>query len=362
MLVVITISLLALILTFLESKGLKGGMKMGFALVTLLGCIHYNYGNDYVAYHNLYVRITSTPFDGDAIINGEIFHDVGWVILNYAFKYLGGFFSMVAILNILQNVIIYKFISRTVEARWRVFAVFIYLFSTNFYLLNFSMMRQGLVVALFIFTWQFIKEKRWIISLIILLVATFIHLSAIVLLPFAFWGYLPKSKTKLISLLYVLIMFILALNASTVSVILDRVLTYDNFQVYANRYSDNNDVGKMGIGFIINMLPFIISMFVLSKPRMLADIDRRLILLYACSFLVLPFSSTISTVGRIGIYFSAIGIAALPKLYSNIKSYYLRFSVTTLFIIITLYDYYLFFSNEVYHQAYSEFHTIFEII
>lgn len=362
MLVVFAVSLLALFLTYLESRGLKGGMKVGFALVTILGCIHYNYGNDYMSYYNLYEKVASTPFNINAVINGDIFHDVGWVILNYAFKYLGGFFSLVAILNILQNIIIYKFISRNVESNWRIFAVFIYLFSTNFYLLNFSMMRQGLVVALFIFVLHFIKDKRWVISSIILLGCTFVHTSAIILLPFAFWGYLPMKNVKVIVSFYTLIILALALNATTVSVILEQVLAQDNLQVYATRYSDNNDVGSRGIGFIINILPLVISIIYLIRQHSFRDADGLLILLYMCSFLVIPFSNQISTVGRLGIYFGAIGIAALPKLYSRIKPYYLRFSLTSLFVLITLYDYYLFFSSETFGRAYSDFHTIFELL
>ena len=73
---------------------------------------------------------------------------------------------MVAVLNVIQNVIYYKFIKANVERTWWPIAVFIYLFSTSFYLLNFSMMRQGLVIAIFLWMWKYIKNRKWFIALL----------------------------------------------------------------------------------------------------------------------------------------------------------------------------------------------------
>ena len=143
---------------------------------------------------------------------------------------------------------------------------------------------------------------------------------------------------------------------------LERVLAYDDFQIYASRYSENAGMGAIGVGFMINLLPLVFSVIYLVKSQTFNDADKLLIFLYSCSFLMIPFSRSMSIVGRIGIYFGAIGIAALPKLYSQIKPNFLRFSVTSTFVLITMYDYYLFFTGETFSQGYSKFHTIFEVL
>ena len=197
MFVVTFCSLIALLLTYMESIGrIRNGMKFGFMLVTFVGVIHYDNGNDYMAYYNLYNDIVNSQFSWSNLINGYIYKELGWALINYLFKYLGGFFMMVAVLNIIQNTIYYKFIKKNVGRTWWPMAVFIYLFSTNFYLLNFSMMRQGLVIAIFVGLWGYIKEKRWMIALGGLLCAYLIHSSALILLPFAFLGYLPFKKGR----------------------------------------------------------------------------------------------------------------------------------------------------------------------
>ena len=66
--IVIFTSFIALILTILESKKIMlNGMKWGFVLVTFLGCVHYDYGNDYMSYVDIYNEITRYPFDFEDI-------------------------------------------------------------------------------------------------------------------------------------------------------------------------------------------------------------------------------------------------------------------------------------------------------
>ena len=112
MFVVIICSLIAILFTFLESRGtFPNGMKLGFVLVTILGVIHYDFGNDYMSYYSVYESIKDVPFDFELIMSGDLYREPGWVFLNYLFKPVGGFFMLVAVLSIIQNVIIYNFIN-----------------------------------------------------------------------------------------------------------------------------------------------------------------------------------------------------------------------------------------------------------
>ena len=57
MYIVISCSILAIILTYLESKGkIPGGMMCGFILMTTLCAIHYDYGNDYMQSYQNYQK------------------------------------------------------------------------------------------------------------------------------------------------------------------------------------------------------------------------------------------------------------------------------------------------------------------
>ena len=231
--------------------------------------------------------------------------------------------------------------------------------NTGLYLMNFSMMRQGLVVCLFLGIWDLIKNRKWWWALLIMYLCSFIHLSAIILLPFAFWGYLPKLNGKVWAIVYGVLLIFLWTSGETLNNIFMSGLSLEEFQEYAATYEDIGTVGPTGIGFIINLLPFLVALYYLLTDKTYKD-KQNIVLLSLLSFIIAPFAQIIPMVGRIGIYFTIYNIAAIPIIYRSIKKIELRYGLLSVFIIITLYDYWLFFNQGVYVRGYYTFHTIFE--
>lgn len=362
MYIVLLCSLIALLLTHLETKGkMNGGMKWGVILTAFLGVIHYDYGNDYMPYYEVFKQVTSYPFDIDAILAKEYYRDPGWVILCFLFKPIGGFFMMVATLNVIQNCIVYKFIKKYVDRKWWTMAVFIYLFVTSYYLMEFSMMRQIFVVIMFLGMWPYIIERKWWIPLIVIYLCSFVHGSALVLLPFAFWGFIPMDNAKYVGVCYAIVLMLLWLFGDTLNTIFQFAMTMDDeFSEYADRYENAETGLKLGFGFIINMIPFVLSViFLLSKNRIYTTKEKSLVALGAIAFLIIPFGQIIRLVSRISTYFGIFSIAALPLIYGNIKNKMVRFGFVTLYVLITIYDYWLFFNEGAFVKSYSTFHTIF---
>ena len=365
MYVVITVSVLALLLTFWEAKGtIKQGMKLGFILLTILGMIHYDYGNDYMPYYSTYQTITSLTFNLDLILAGEVFRDPGWALLCWLFKPIGGFFMMVAFLNVVQNVIIYRFIRDYVDKNWWPLSVFAYLCLTNLYVLSFSMMRQMFVMAMFLGMWKYIVQRKWWVPLIVLSVCSTIHGSALVLLPFSFWGFMPMKKAKFVAIIYVVLIFALWFFKDMINTIYMNVISLDpTFSQYDNTY--NHDVANvhLGLGFIINMIPFVLSiLYVASNDSDCSKEKKLLVSLGAISFLIAPFGLVVPITGRIGMYFSILNIGLLPFVYSKVKNQGYRTLFIALFVLMSLYDYYGFFTGEVFGAKYRTFHTIFSQI
>lgn len=362
MYIVVICSLIALVLTYLDSKyKLRDGMKYGFALVTLLGAIHYNYGNDYMAYYDIYKSIVNVPFSWTNLLNGYIYKEPGWALLNYLFKPIGGFFMMVAVLNVIQNVIYYKFIKANVEREWWPVAVFIYLFSTNFYLLNFSMMRQGLVIAIFLWMWKYIKNRKWFIALLGLIAGSFIHTSAIILMPFAFWGFLRIRNGKFLAIIYIILFLTLWVAEDFLNGFFEIVIMFEEFQEYVNYMKDAEQV-EFGVGFLVNMIPLAVSLYYLITDRTQSEKNHQLVALSAVGFMIIPFSQIIPLIGRVGMYFNVFSIGAFTMSYSAIKTSMVRYGLVSIFVLMMLYDYWLFFNTGVFAKSYAEFKTIFSLI
>lgn len=365
MYLVIFCSLIAFFLTYSESQGkLRNGMKWGFAIVTILGMIHYNYGNDYMSYLDLYKQVTLYNFDLKGILNGDYYREPGWVLLCWLFKPIGGFFMMVAILNLIQNIIIYNFIKSYVLKSWWPIAIFIYLFSTSLYLMSFSMMRQEFALIVFLGMWRLIEKRKFLIPLIIFWLLSFIHSSAIVLLPFSFWGFIPIKNGKFISAVYAITLLIIWTSQNILNDIFSYALTLDErFSEYTDTYETSKIGLNIGIGFMINMIPFILSLLLLfNKNNEYSDSQKLLVALSAITYIITPFGQIIPTVGRLGMYFSVYKIGAIPLIYSNIKHPPIKYLLLGLCLFMIFYDYLIFFSNPTWVDHFTEFHTIFSQI
>ena len=389
MIVVILVTLIAILLTNMESHGRLGnGMFWGFVLVTFLGCIHYDYGNDYLEYLQIYKEITSIPLRFDYLWDNTYRHEFGWVLLNYLFSHLGGFYVMVAVLNIIQNAIYYSFIKDNVPQTQWTLAVVIYLMSGSLYIMNFSMMRQGLAIALFVWAWSFMKDKKLIPSLLIVAAAYSVHQSALILLPFVFFPYL-KLKRGTISIIYIGLLIGLYLSSGYLSDTYNALLELEELQEVDSsnklQYYDNNNTETLsfGLGFFLNLIPFIIALWGLfvypsKEPAdgldeqeadeqsddelRYIDRDKRLLIVIAIvSFMITPFGMLLPMMTRLGMYFEALGVAAIPAIYSLLPNKLSYRILLGIYLFMLLYNYYGFFTSEVWGEKYSTFHTVFQL-
>lgn len=365
MYIVIITSLIALFLTYQESFGRnKWGMKVGFILLTILACIHYDYGNDYMEYYNLSISLNNLPFDFKAIMVGEYYREPGWVIINYIFSYVGGFFTLVSALSIFQGFVFYRFIKDNVDKKWWWMGMFIYAFFTNFYVMNFSMLRQGFAVAVFLACYPLIKQRSIRSSLIaagIMYLVSFVHHSVFITIPFCFWSFLPVKNGKLWCGIYAIVFILMYLSSNFLNEILEPLFATELAEEYLNTYSKSNAGFTGGIGWVLLVLPFFVSMLYLFNSN---DKEKRsLVMLSAISTMIMPIAMIVPLAGRMGIYFSAFSIAAFPAAYSAIPNKNLRHFLISTYLLVTTFDYYkFFFIDPTWADSYRDFHTVFEVI
>lgn len=359
MFIVVSCSILAILLTYLNSIDKnRDGMFIGFCLITFLAMIHYDYGNDYMSYYSVYLEISN--FDSiSQVLNMEVYREPGWAVLNYIFRYLGGFFSLVAIISLFEGIVYYKAIKHYLPKNLWVLGVFLYLIRTSFYLLNFSMLRQGFAIAVFLALWPWVEKKKWIPCVIILYIISTIHSSALILLPFCFWGYLPVKNSRVIAFSLIALLIALSFSTSLLVTVSETVLeTSESFQQYSGTYGQGSTGSQFGVGALIYLIPTIVTWYYLAY-RAQTEECKRMAALSLVGTLITPFNTILPMVGRIGFYFSAYSIFVLPLAYVSIKDKGLRIALLSLYCLIVTYDYYVFFTSDVFRKHYQTFHTIF---
>lgn len=364
MLVLLFFSILALFFTYLESLGkIRHGLWLGVFLVTVISAIHYNYGSDYSAYYQIYMDFIE---DRQSLIKLIFVRDgakyePGWLLTMALFKPLGigGFYVMVAALSIFQGVVVFRLIKRYLPAQLYLLALFIYLFNTNIYVGSFSGIRQHFAMAIIACSLSFILEKRWFFALLVILIATSVHTSAIIFLPFAFWGFVPNSP-KLMTMMYALVCVVLFIKNSIVQNISDLFFEIENFQIYQS-YAEEEENASFGLGFIVSLIPFVLSLIYMFTSSNNSNIFK-IVALATISFVLLPITTTIHLSVRMAYYFEIFSIISIPYAFSIIENKSIRIPFTSLYALYLVYSYYQYFHGELRYESTYIYHSLFELL
>lgn len=341
-------------------------MAIGFGILTIIAAIRFDYGNDYMNYYTTYNQINTQEFSFSFKELASIYREPGWALFNMLFSPFGeaGFYIMVALIAVFQNSVYYKFIKQYVPMKYRWFAVLIYLFNTSLYVLNMSMLRQGLTVTILLFCLPDILEKKWLKTLIILFAFSTIHSSVTILLPFAFWGYLkfPSKKTWLIPAIYSVFFIICIVSKDVIERLFSIMTSIEEMQEYADIYikDTNENSFKMGLGFIINSIPFIASLYYLAIPNNQSTDIKKIVALACIGTMIAPFGQIAQMITRISIYFHAVSVVSIPIVYYTLRPH-IRKCLIAIYIAIMSYSYWIFFHSPTWIDHYYYFKTIFSI-
>lgn len=229
--------------------------------------------------------------------------------------------------------------------------------------MNFSVMRQGFVVCVFLGLWPLIKEKKWYLAAPILWLCSFVHTSAIILIPFAFAGLVPIGKGKVWASLYIIVFLVLWFSRSMLNDIFMSFMTIEEFQNYADTYSNDNNSMKIGLGFAMNLIPFILGMMYLRDTESGHSFSDNLVIsISLVSFVITPFASIIQLIGRLGVYFGSYQMIAMPLIFKNLKCEEIQWALLFLFVFMRTYDYLVFFKSPVWIEKFTTINTFFSQI
>lgn len=166
-----------MLLTAFFSKVTKGKLSLFLALIPVLFLcgFRYNVGNDYLAYIQIFHNISQF---------NETYVEIGYKLLNSIFKsFEFGYFYTFFISSFLT-----LFIVMLVFYRYKIlnYGAF-FIFSFGFIFMINDQIRQGLSIALFLYSIKYIESDDFLKFFIsIVLISVLFHYSAIALLPF-YW-------------------------------------------------------------------------------------------------------------------------------------------------------------------------------
>ena len=375
--IVLLVGLISMFFASLPKYKFRYGLETAWLIIFAFLAIRYDFGNDYMPYLNGYNEINNLSVFS---IDKEAHFESGWQLLCRLFKPLG-FSVMVMVLSAFECFIFYRFIKQYVPEKYSWFAIFIYVFNPSLMLLGASMMRQMLAIAIFVWSFKYIRERRLLPFILLITIATQFHSSAIVLYPFYLLGYLDKIEFSWRVSVGILVAYIML---STLSAnmqfggVVEGIVEVVGEEEALEYYTDTQDVSKMHVGNNTGMgtiIMYLIFGYLVITIGQYPKYSRIMFLLLILGTFVRPLANTLHALGRFVYYFSIFQVVCYPillfcavedrrnaKIDTFTLSQAIRMIVLLCIIVTTIRGYIGFFNSPIWVEKFSKYHTIFEVI
>jgi transmembrane protein EpsG len=345
------LGLIVIFLSFLNRyKNGEDGLALSFFLIFLFSALRYNFGNDYFSYLLIYNEINQ---DISYSLSGASRHELGWVIINIIFGKLS-FEALIFFTSFINCVLFYFFIKKNVTKKLFYFALIIYYFDTNFFLINLSAIRQSIAILLVLSSLEYLAKKKHIKFLITFILALNFHNSALVLFPVVIFFY---NFNGLLTPIYVTLFSSIYFTTYLLKNYLQQyVLILTNF-FFANRYSTEYSDSDMSIVNFISYLVLLIFLFYYhNKFEKKYQFYLKLLIF---GIVIIPVDFIIPLTARITYYFMTLSIIVFPKLLSLITDYKIKIMFLILIFSVMIIRLINFFNSDTYSVAFGDYHTIF---
>lgn len=273
-----------------------------FFTLIMFSVLRYEYGNDYTSYLSSYQLIHS----GYQLFNNE-----------QAFYYLNrimpSFQLMISAISVLYLVLVYILIIKNVDKKYYFVSMFLLLFNPYVFLMSLSNIRQTLAICLFIVAVNFIYKRKLIPYVAIVLLASLIHNSAILLLPVYF---IASSKPLRKRTIYITIIgvSVLLLSPTIIYELISYVLSFFDNNNYSSYF--NAMVGSSIYSLIFAAILFL---YVILNINKLSDKQMFYSKLYLISTILGLLAFKLNMLGRVQEYFELFSIVAIPSIMYAIK-------------------------------------------
>lgn len=154
----------------------------------LLASLRYVTGFDYRSYERAFHKIAAA---GLSILTSPNAPEAGYVLLNWAASLFGGYRAFLFLVHLLFTALVLLWIARYSPAPW----LSVYLFVTlQYFAMSMNLLRQSLAAAVILWTYPFLRQRRFLPFCGVVLLSACFHRSALFMLPFYFLLNLPVSR------------------------------------------------------------------------------------------------------------------------------------------------------------------------
>lgn len=310
------------------------------SIPSFFAAIRYGIGTDYFSYVNIFNKV------GAGI---PVRTEFGFSFIAFIVNKLGGnehvFFFVVSFAMfwlVYRSLLYYKNII-SIGLGFFIFLLF-------YYQVSFNLVRMTLAIALALFSYRYILEKKIIKYVFIIFIAISIHNSALVTIPFYFlynWFAYKKKAYRLLA--YAITIFLILNYDILLTFVINNILK----EPYYMRYLSHGHESSFGIGLLVVNLPFILPGLYYYKSLDKMDYRFKFNFFLLVTGFILKFLGYVGAeyVNRVSDLFSVSIIVVIPMYYSLLKKKRKTFFIGIIIVLyaIIYWSYYYIYSGT--HQT-----------
>lgn len=355
MIAVIILGVLAVFFAWLESVGiLRHGLKISFLFIFIFLAIRYYFGNDYESYVDMFERISYNSTPDFTIQQGDAIIEPGWILLNFLFKYIG-FFGVIIFTSFVFCVSYYKFFKRYVPQDYYWFSLIMFIFIPTFFLIQLSAIRQSIAILIVLLSFKYIFEKKLLLFVLSILLASFFHISVFFVLPLYILG-IWDFKIKKIAVVFFTFLFLwIIFNINSILPESSNLISL-YFSKYEMYYKIEDANFGSGLGLLYQSIMFFLTMYYMNLYQNEDSLMFKLAIVY---FMLVPIGIPIVLVERVNYYFQPALLVAFPLIISSIKISPLKFILKLFIITYAVNSFVKFMYNDIWIDAFYTYKTIF---
>lgn len=228
-----------------------------------------------------------------------------------------------------------------------------YIYMVSFVFSSYNIMRQAIAVAICLYGFTLLNEKKTICFCLVVLVAMLFHRSALICLGVVFVKFILENKNmKIVQISAILIVLYLVFNRYILAEIVYFIL---NNNYYASYFSRDVETDGSVVNFFIQYAPCLVIMFF--GYRTVKD-DKKLsvyywLLLVGYCLLILG-KLTGTQVQRIAFYFTCLDVFVFPYIIKQ-GIYIMDKKIPTKFVSSLLQIYlFVFFYYQTFYRGYAD--------
>lgn len=314
------------------------------AILTTMATLRYSIGFDYFSYESIFNKISDMSFKQVNILYKNIF--IGYAYINKIVAIFGGnYITLLLVCNMCMTLIVVWFIYKYSCMPW--VSIFLYI-TFQFFAHSMNIFRQSIAASLFLLAYPFIKERKFVYYLILILIISSIHISGLLLIPLYFiMNMKPNFKSMIIIAIPIIIIYIFDSN------IFDVIVKYMN-PSFA-RYKDSVYWQGNSIKYIILPTFYFICVMIF-KTKLLKYYNKSNIFINSSyyTFIIYFYITKHFILERFSIYVFLFSIILIPNIINifNIEQNKFRKNCAIVIVISTGMIYFLFASYEGFHNVY----------